>query len=348
MAGTAQDIAEIHCSRMTFPIDIDGQGRSSTPPGPSVVTALESPGSPNSSAGLVFDESVFAGLSEAQIQETRARAAERKRIQTQEDAEQRRRIVEALEPEPGAKNDDTRIYTGNRTLGYKYWGVKPDDVFIDDYWVIRDPRNTRYREATYQKLHDEAPVLDPPPRHDSPLHARRKRGRPKKSATCNVDHGDHGDNANLDSLINGNGIAHPDQVLTSEIGSSRSTKRRRGRPAGTSILLEGESTARTKAPTGVKPKPSAKRAKVTTEKMDTAGLGLARASSDVNNTADSVVLTPAATSKRSLSAKTRSTKRGVEPQTRPFIGSNGDVRKWKAREERPSTHTMRTRAQGAA
>ena len=50
------------------------------------------------------------------------------------------------EPEPGATPNDVRVYTKLRNGEYKYWGIRDDDMDIEDFWAKFDPENTRYQD----------------------------------------------------------------------------------------------------------------------------------------------------------------------------------------------------------
>lgn len=50
------------------------------------------------------------------------------------------------EPEPGATPDDVRVYTKLKNGEYKYWGIRDDDMDIEDFWAKFDPENTRYQD----------------------------------------------------------------------------------------------------------------------------------------------------------------------------------------------------------
>lgn len=50
------------------------------------------------------------------------------------------------EPEPGATSNDVRIYTKLKNGEYKYWGIRDDDMEIEDFWAKFDPNNTRYQD----------------------------------------------------------------------------------------------------------------------------------------------------------------------------------------------------------
>ncbi len=50
-------------------------------------------------------------------------------------------------PEPGATDEDIRIYTKLEDGEYKYWGVKDLDMTMEEFWARNDPDNTRERIA---------------------------------------------------------------------------------------------------------------------------------------------------------------------------------------------------------
>lgn len=204
MGGTWEDIAVCECTRSSKPNSFEEFRTSPTPEaspdadvsrmrpiqeawpdaGDSMVTE-----SSRATIGITFKGTENYDWSPAQI-----KAAQEEQTKWQLAATERsynemvKRSKEHTGPEPGATYEDIRIYSGNKRLGWKYWGVKPPDVDIDDYWVIRDPDRTRNLDETYRKKVASAPT----PEGTSPVAvslpvAKRKPGRPRKSPRANQD-----------------------------------------------------------------------------------------------------------------------------------------------------------------
>lgn len=66
------------------------------------------------------------------------------------------------EPEPGATTHDIRVYTRLKNGQYKYWGVRDDDMTIEEFWEEKDPGNSRDQDET-----QDHPINPPPAQNGS-------------------------------------------------------------------------------------------------------------------------------------------------------------------------------------
>jgi hypothetical protein len=252
--------------------------------------------------------------------------------------------MKPTEREPGASVDDTRVYTGSRDLGYKCWGVKPPEVDIEHYWAIRDPEKTRDQAETYHKLPDSASTVASPPQEDSPPGTKRKPGRPRKSPNINDDDrvkkattpppktNENTRRSGADKVDDGNpNIGEQSRKTTAS--SFKPGRRGRGRPTVNGSLIEEISRVATKGT-----RKGAKRGRKP-------GPGNTENTSDIAETAG---FTSMAKSRRRTPASTLTTKANTRQQTKSPVRGNAKVTKSKTKEERPSIHTMRTRARGPA
>ena len=87
-------------------------------------------------------------------------------------------------PEPGATEQDTRIYTKFMDGKYKYWGVQDLDMTMEEFWARNDPDNTRERIANQDSGPLQAPAQlssskNPSPRPHTASISKRRRKAPE-------------------------------------------------------------------------------------------------------------------------------------------------------------------------
>ena len=88
-------------------------------------------------------------------------------------------------PEPGASFDDIRVYTRRKNGGYKYWGVRADDMTLEEFWAKQDPGSTRFHDddLEVENRHKSASLSRSPSPH---IKAPAKRGRPRGTPVLNA------------------------------------------------------------------------------------------------------------------------------------------------------------------
>ena len=189
--ATDEDIREplkmparvVKCCGLFRPQDID----------PWLFTGISPPRSPVSeSKPSVFQEKGFrfAGSSRDRWSPARVRAANAE-CQAFHQAAQQAALDETAAwakenqgPEPGATDEDIRIYTQLDNGEYRYWGVQDLDETMQEFWARNDPDNTRERIAyqdsgplpTIAKL---TPSKSPPPRPRTASNSKRRQETPE-------------------------------------------------------------------------------------------------------------------------------------------------------------------------
>ena len=112
---------------------------------------------------LVLVGSSWDGWSPARIRAARAEGRARTLAARKAYAEQSAAALAAAprnyiaEPEPGATPHDIRVYTRLTNGQYKYWGVRDEDMTIEEFWEEKDPDNTRDRDGIHINPRDLPP-----------------------------------------------------------------------------------------------------------------------------------------------------------------------------------------------
>lgn len=241
--------------------------------------------------------------------------------------------------------------------------MKPPDVEIEDYWVIRDPENTRDLEETYRE--SLAPAAIPAaitPVAVSPPPAKRNPGRPRKTLRSNPNHRvkkpttqgpDLDTNTRRSSA---SGSEADDFGVVKQPHSIKATgfdpeKRNRGRPAANLSFLAESPAAKARSPSSN----ALETATATTRKRGRPGRGSAsdvtvpkRIPSDrAAKTGPPSTATPQS-SGRGRPGKPQSIRGSTEQQKGVNDQGKSKVTKLEVKKERLSTHNMRTRANGLA
>ena len=261
------------------------------------------------------------------------------------------------EPEPGATPNDVRVYTKLKSGEYKYWGIRDDDMEIEDFWAKFDPENTRYQDDN-----EDNPLDLGSARHGSPSKysapgisaasgSSMRQGTPKNNHQHRVQK-----SPSVTPQINkrtrrplatkvGAGIAGFDEHVP-EFPERASKGRRSGAHLATVEKLDAHATRPRRSGTSAKnplvqapgkPRGRGRPRKVRPDILEPS----------CPNT-DFTLSTPAKR-KRGRPAKESSQSKSSAKQDRPAAESTARITKPKQRKQRspaPSIHGMRTRAKG--
>ena len=262
------------------------------------------------------------------------------------------------EPEPGATTNDVRVYTKLKNGEYKYWGIRDDDMEIEDFWAKFDPDNTRYEDDNEENPMDPVPAQitsstnNPSPRASVSPRPTRSQNTPqinakhrvRKSATV-TPQASKRTRKSLATKVSA-GLAGLDKQVP-EIQKTTSRSRR----SAAHLATVERSDAHAKGP-----KESDAATSTPTQALGKAkGRGRPRnvqsgVPDSTNLNADVVTPSPAKR-KPGRPAQTKPASKISAKQDRPAAESNAKITKPKQRTQRtlaPSIHAMRTRAKGSA
>ncbi|KAM0805761.1 hypothetical protein BDR22DRAFT_816646 [Usnea florida] len=264
------------------------------------------------------------------------------------------------EPEPGATPNDNRVYTKLKSGEFKYWGIRDDDMKIEDFWAKFDPENTRLQDDNEDNPLDlglpenGSSSNNPTPRTSAdsgsakvqkiPQIDREHRGQISPSVPPRTNK-----RARRSLAEVGGGVVGLDKQV-SDVPESTSKSRR---PVAHLINVE-ESDAHATGPRrrGTAMKTSAKKPSVQSSGKPR-GRGRPRKvqPSILEPTSSNIDLTSStpAKRKRGRPAKTKNQSKPSAKQGRPAAESKAKITKPKQKKQRsqaPSIHAMRTRAKG--
>ena len=261
------------------------------------------------------------------------------------------------EPEPGATPNDVRVYTKLKSGEYKYWGIRDDDMEIEDFWAKFDPENTRYQDDN-----EDNPLDLGSARHDSPsnnstpgISAPSRSSTRQKTPKINPQHRVQ-KSPSVTPQIN----KRTRRSLATKVGAgvaglggqvpgfpeSTSKGRRSVAHLSTAEELDAHSTRPRRSDTSAKDPPvqapGKSRGRGRPRKLQPTILEPSRPNTDFLSS------TPAKR-KRGRPAKTKVQSKSSAKQDRPAAESSAKITKPKQRKQRfqaPSIHAMRTRAKG--
>ena len=233
------------------------------------------------------------------------------------------------EPEPGATPNDVRVYTKLKSGEFKYWGIRDDDMEIEDFWAKFDPENTRYQDDNEDNPVDLGSTENESSsnNHTPHVNAAARLGRRQKTPQINPQH-----------------RVRKSPSLTPQI--NKRTRQSLAAKVGTEIAGLGEKTPGTSAAKNTSALPVQ-----TSGKPKVRGRPRKAPPSVPEPTFPNIDLTPStpAKRKRGRPAKTKSQSKSSAKQDRPAAESNAKITKPKQRKQKtqaPSIHAMRTRAKG--
>ena len=260
------------------------------------------------------------------------------------------------EPEPGATPNDVRVYTKLKNGEYKYWGIRDDDMDIEDFWAKFDPGNTRDQDDNEDNplelwsAENESASNNSTPRINAAAGLERRQKTPQINPQHRVRK-----SPSVTPQINkrtrkslaakvGAGIAGLDKQVP-DVPESTSKGRRSVAHLATVEKSDAHATgprrsgAAKNLPVQAQGKP---RGRGRPRKVQPSILEPICPNTDLTSS------TPAKR-KRGRPAKTKFQSKSSTKQDRPAAESNAKITKSKQRKQRsqaPSIHAMRTRAKG--
>lgn len=262
------------------------------------------------------------------------------------------------EPEPGATASDVRVYTKLKNGQFKYWGVREDDMTIEDFWAKFDPENTRDHDDN-----EEGPINLVPAQTTLSANnpSSRTSASPRSTKSPETPQMCHQHRVRKSETVTPQASKRTRKSLATKVRAGlagldkqapdilETTPRSRGSAApGANVersYADTKGTRRSNAATGIPAQAPAKlKARGRPRKVQSGTPNPTHLNADV-------VPSSLAKRKRGRPAQTKSYSNTPANKHRPAAENNAKITKPNQRMQRspaPSVHAMRTRAKGPA
>lgn len=340
-------------------------------PSPAITTVPESKSMTTEYEGFQVTEPSWESWSPARVRAANAEYSAWQLAGQKADAEEAAAAAALVKgPEPGATYTDIRVYTRLKSKKYKYWGVRDNDMTMEEFWIRNDPENTREEDNIQNARIDPVPAQigslsnSPSPRSSAAPSPRRSRKTPDVISKHRVRKSENvtppvntstrnslGTGTKLDARLPG--LNEQTRTITNSTPDGR---RSVAHPAAVEGLYReakdlgkrGEATKTTLTQPPNKPAVRGRPRKVQPD--DFGSIGPKAADQRMSKPNDPRLSSPPKR-KRGRPAKAKSSTESSGKQKRPAAENKAKITKPMQKKERssaPSSHKMRTRGRGPA